>query len=132
MWTHFWDMHSGGGCKEKPYEHIYIEADGDAAEIIFQNKFGHNPNRVSCTCCGADYVIDTTETLEQASAYHRGCAFENNAYVERPAAGKLEWHTFRTVDEYRKLPDVLIIPASEIKDEWRKGELIEQGYVWRD
>lgn len=56
-WTQFWDMHSGGGLKEEPYNMIYIEAPEDVAKTIFFNKFGHNPERVSCTCCGDDYGI---------------------------------------------------------------------------
>ena len=51
------DMHSGGKCKEEPFEHIYIEAPQEEAELIFFNRYGHNPNRVSCTCCGEDYNI---------------------------------------------------------------------------
>ena len=70
-WTHFWDMHSGGGCKEAPYEHIFIEAPLEEAVRIFYNRFGHNPYRVSCTCCGEDYSVSEYDTLEEATAYHR-------------------------------------------------------------
>lgn len=73
MWTLFWDMHSGGGTKEGNYDKIYIEAKEDEAMKIFYNRFEHNPNRVSCTCCGEDYSIDEYETLEEASGYHRHC-----------------------------------------------------------
>ena len=45
MWTHFWDMHSGGGQKEK-FGHCYIEAPENEAKVIFYNRFGHNPERV--------------------------------------------------------------------------------------
>ena len=76
IWTHFWDMHSGGGSKEK-WSHIYIEAPEREAMVIFYNRFGHNPHRVSCTCCGSDYSI-SEGTIDQITAYHRGCDF---AYV---------------------------------------------------
>jgi len=65
MWTRFYDMHSGGGAKEK-WELIFIEAPEDEAISIFYNRFGHNPNRVSCTCCGADYSIyEDGDSLER-------------------------------------------------------------------
>lgn len=73
IWTQFWDTHSGGGCKEPPYEKIYIEAPEDEAKVIFYNRFGHNPERVTCTCCGGDYSISESVSLEQASGYHRKC-----------------------------------------------------------
>lgn len=72
-WTQFWDMHSGGGTKEPPYEKIYIEAPKDEAISIFYARFGHNPERVSCTCCGDDYAIDEGTDLAQMTAYHRNC-----------------------------------------------------------
>lgn len=73
-WTHFMDMHSGGGTKEEPFEHIYIEAPEAEARVIFYNRFGHSPERVSCTCCGGDYSISEHATLKEATAYERGCA----------------------------------------------------------
>lgn len=73
MWTHFWDMHSGGGLKE-PQQHIYIEAPEAEARVIFYNRFGHNPDRVSCTCCGPDYSIEEEPDLAQLTGYHRNCS----------------------------------------------------------
>lgn len=70
MWTHFWDMCSGGGRKLK-WDHIFIEAPRDEAELIFQNRFGRNPNRVTCTCCGPDYSIYDGEDLEEMTAFYR-------------------------------------------------------------
>ncbi len=72
MWTRFMDMHSGGGLKE-PYGYIYIEAPFEEAKRVFYNRFGHNPERVSCTCCGEDYSIDEHPTIEEATAFERGC-----------------------------------------------------------
>lgn len=110
MWTRFMDMHSGGGTKEEPYEYIYIEAPVSEAKVIFYNRFGHNPERVTCTCCGEDYSIDAEETLEKATEYERRDL---------------------SLDEYMEREDVLFIHASEIKDEERQGDVPEQGYVWR-
>lgn len=74
MWTRFMDMHSGGGSKED-WAYIYIESSEEKAKTIFYNRFGHNPERVTCTCCGEDYSISEEEDLEQATAHERNCEF---------------------------------------------------------
>lgn len=127
MWTHFWDMHSGGGQKEK-WGHIYIEAPEKEAVVIFYNRFGHNPNRVSCTCCGDDYSIDSGKSLEQLTGYDRGCKFRKRKWVEEQDTrfGK----PYQTLEEYSKNNNVLIIPEDEILKEERYGEVPEQGYIW--
>lgn len=155
MWTLFWDMHSGGGTKEHPYEKIYIEAPEQEAKVIFYNRFGHNPERVSCTCCGEDYAIDESETLEQASGYHRGCRYAyfrpdgsecpqsegfvagqgtpdgyTQGYIEEPSEKPYTFNPYMTMDEYGDKEDVLIIREHEIKDGERKGDVPDEGYVW--
>lgn len=155
-WTQFWDMHSGGGCKEDPYDKIYIEAPEEEAKVIFYNRFGHNPERVTCTCCGSDYSISEEESLEVATAYHRNCAyayfhkktgkrFEGKSYYDRPD-NWTKWDgryieesrndgyssPYMTVEEYAKLPSVLIIRKEDIAQEERVGEVPDQGYVWVD
>jgi hypothetical protein len=112
MWTEFYDMHSGGGSKER-WEMIYIEAPEDEAKVIFYNKFGHSPERITCTCCGNDYAINQSDTIEEATEYHRG-------------RDKL------SVDQYEALDYVLMIRKEDIKDEWRGGQAPSQGYVWVD
>ena len=74
MWTQFWDMHSGGGQKED-VAMIFIEAPEDEAKLVFYNRFGHNPERVTCTCCGSDYSISESESLEQLTGFHRNCKY---------------------------------------------------------
>lgn len=117
MWTLFWDMHSGGGIKEKPYNKIYIEAPKDEAKIIFYNRFGHSPNRITCTCCGEDYSISESKTLEQASSFYRTSLYNNKSL---------------SLKEYITLPNVLVIYKKDIKPEERIGEVPKQGYVWID
>lgn len=73
-WTQFWDMNSGGGPKLE-WSMIYIEAPEEEAKSVFFARFGNNPERVSCTCCGDDYSISEYETLEEATAFHRGLRF---------------------------------------------------------
>lgn len=162
-WTHFWDMHSGGGQKA-PWQHIYIEAPEAEAKVIFYNRFGHNPERVTCTCCGNDYSVSEAETLAEASGYQRGCDYawflpdgteyqgedvridypSNGTYlgaheagvvqriVERVNPDRAKWNPYRTVDEYRQEPEVLVIEAADIAPEERVGTVPTQGYVWQD
>jgi len=134
-WVQFWDMHSGGGLKQPPYHYICIEAASqEEAEVIFQNRFGRNPRRVTCTCCGPDYSIEELEpTLEEATSYHRGCRIAD-PFVEGPApAGEpcSRGRKYVTLDEFRKREDVLVVFAGQVKPEERVGSLHEEGYVWR-
>ncbi len=119
MFVLFWDMLSGGGLKEDPYGNIYIEADSEEeAKIIFYNIFGHNPERVSCTCCGKDYAIYSGDTLEEVSEYHRKESLLS------------EIQEFIPMNEYVKQKDVLVIYAKDIGPDKKVGEMPEQGYVW--
>lgn len=154
-WTRFMDMHSGGGTKEPPYEYIYIEAAQAEAQVIFYNRFGHNPERVTCTCCGEDYSISSEQDLATLTAYERGCDYAyfapdgtelgdddywrsvspadrwalSGRYVERPSPRR--WSPYTTLEEYMKRDDVLFVPASHIKPEERRGTVPVQGYVWQ-
>jgi hypothetical protein len=151
------DMHSGGGAKEDPYQYIYIEAPEDEAKRIFYAKFGHNPERVSCTCCGQDYSISSKASLAQLTGFERGCRsietprdpetglYQNDDPVivsglyleegeEPPKGYALSRSSFRsnyqTLADYMKRDDVLFITADEIKPEWRGASVPQQGYVW--
>lgn len=126
----FMDMHSGGNTKEGDYNYIYIEATEEEAKIIFQNRFGHNPDRVSCTCCGKDYSTSESESLEQVTAYERNCRYVGHEYIEEPDTKYDKSRKLITLENYCKLPNVLIIRKEEIKPEERKGNLRVSGYVW--
>jgi hypothetical protein len=125
------DMHSGGGSKEK-FDFLHIEAPSDEACVIFFNRFGHNPERVSCTCCGDDYSISEDDSLEQSSAYDRGCAYdrESDSYVEHGDPSR-KYRPYQTLKEYLGRKDVSVIYAKDIKPEERKGDVPQQGYVWQ-
>ena len=72
-WTQFMDMHSGGGQK-LDWAHIFIEATEKEARVIFYNRFGRNPDRITCTCCGNDYSVNEEKgDLSQATGYERNC-----------------------------------------------------------
>ena len=108
------DMHSGGGAKEK-YGYIYIEAPEKEAIEIFVNRFGHHPLYTTCDCCGEDYSITESDTLEQATGYERGCHYDETmgGYVEE--LSRRAWpKKYRTLEEYKKDPDILIITADQI------------------
>jgi hypothetical protein len=133
MWTLFWDMNSGGKQKEKQSK-IYIQAPQEEAKVIFYNRFGHNPERVTCTCCGEDYSINEHATLTQASAYHRHCAWDKKLerYVEKQNTDYVGVGKFIPLSQYRKDKDCLIIASKDIKPKERLGEVPQQGYVWQD
>lgn len=151
-WTQFWDMHSGGGQK-LDWSQIFIEASEEEAKVIFYNRFHRNPERVTCTCCGGDYSIEEYADLDQATAYHRGCAYAyfdkegnrlypdpnpwNNAdaggtsrWVEEPERSKFTTKPYMTPEEFAQLDWVKIIRADEISDEERQGSVPDEGYVW--
>jgi len=120
MFTRFMDMCSGGSQKEK-WEKIYIEAPWQEAKTIFYNRFNHNPERVTCTCCGEDYSISERNTIEEATDYDRRNIWSSN--------GKLPE---LSIEEFLNRPEILIIYKSDIKDEEKNGNVPEQGYVWID
>lgn len=155
-WTHFWDMHSGGSQK-LDWGHIFIEAPEDEAKIIFYNRFGRNPERVTCTCCGEDYSISEHDSLEQATGYHRGCAYGywniitgeevaadvawkmgegmqvgyDGGYVER-ADQRFGLRKHKTLEEYLKTGEAFAIYNKDIKPEERVGNVPSEGYHWID
>jgi hypothetical protein len=137
-------MHSGGRTKQPPYETIYIEAPKEEASVIFYNRFGHNPNRVTCTCCGEDYSISSKESLEELSGYHRNAKSANNGTEHRYFE---DWEILpegwvygkynptrpsAPLDIYAKQPNVLIIYEKDILPSQRVGTIPQQGFVWVD
>lgn len=106
MFTHFWDMSSGGYHKEQ-WNHIIIEAPKHEAKVIFYNRFGHNPTRTSCTCCGPDYVIESGKNLKKLVSFHIS---EDSNFLNSP--------------------QTLVIRKADIKPDERVGEVPTQGYVW--
>lgn len=141
-WTRFGDMNSGGGRKED-FAILYIEAPEAEAKVIFYKRFGHNPERVSCTCCGQDYTVEESETLSEATAYDRGCHYDSKAgsYVER-AAERSYGNKYIALEDFIASKEringifrgetVDFIFATDIKPEDRIGEIPRQGYVWCD
>lgn len=68
--TRFMDMHSGGHLKT-PYTHIYIDEPIGEAIRTFKEIFKRDPDNVTCTCCGEDFVYEEYSSLEEATAYDR-------------------------------------------------------------
>lgn len=153
-WTTFMDMSSGGSRKES-FNYCFIEAPEEEAKVIFYNRFGHNPERVTCTCCGDDYSISESPSLLQATAYNRRCRYAYfkdgvevpqaeawisgkglqdgciGQYIEE-ASTRYDNAEFIPLDEYLKSEYVHVIYAKDIKEEERKGDIPSQGYVWID
>ncbi len=100
--------------------------------MIFYNKFGHNPDRVTCTCCGNDYSISDPETLDQATGYDRNCTFKGDNYIEKTSDDRYSLNKYTTLEEYLKQDGVKVIYQNEISEADKQGEVPEQGYVWKD
>lgn len=100
------------------------------ARVIFYNRFGHNPSRVSCPCCGANYSATESPTLREATAYNRHCAYDRQAarYCEAPSG---DW-THIPLRAYLRRNNILVMRAKDIDPRWRKGDVPDQGYAWRD
>lgn len=133
-WVRFMDMHSGGSCKEPPYEHIYIQAKTeDEACVIFTNIFGHPPDRIACQCCGENYSIDEHDSLSQATAYDRNCDYDRNLnkYVER-LRPETTWAPYLTLDEYLAKPKVLVLPYSVFTEQEKTGKRVRGHYEYRE
>lgn len=132
-WTRFMDMHSGGRTKEGSYQYIYIQAAEDQAKVIFYNRFGHNPERITCTCCGEDYSISQSESLEQATGYERGCKSTEEGYVEVQDDGGFSYQKYTDLTTYmteHQGVDTLFIADDEISDHQRVGSVPTEGWVW--
>lgn len=137
-YTLFWDMHSGSGQKEK-WSKIIIEAPEEEAKIIFYNRFGHSPDRVTCTCCGEDYSTYEDDNLFQLIAYHLGAKYDSEAQIylnqkdkSQDWRGFVEFYTWLDDPEHMTPNDgsILLIEDKDILDEERIGDLPMQGYVW--
>jgi hypothetical protein len=74
--TRFMDMHSGGHLKT-PYTHIYIDEPLGEAVRTFKELFKRDPDNVTCTCCGEDFVYEEYSSLEEATAYDRKAKWDD-------------------------------------------------------
>lgn len=117
-WTQLMDMHSGGSSKE-PFEHCFIEAPLVEAKNIFANRFGHDPDHVTCSCCGSDYSSTESPSLEQATAYERNCKFSNGRWIEEGGAESFKG-PYIPLKEYLTRPDVIFIDEKDIRPEDRR------------
>jgi hypothetical protein len=132
------DMHSGGRQK-LDWPNIYIETVArngggaiDEAKSIFYAKFGRNPYRVTCTCCGEDYSLSCYDDFAQASAWERGCAYdkESKSYLEKPQDKKRSFHKYQTIEEYIASGEAKVIYKDEVDDADRHHSLPTEGFVW--
>ena len=110
-WTQFMDMHSGGTTKVKDFEYIYIEASEQEARSIFTEKFSEDPDSVGCSCCGENFSVTESETLEQSTAYQRNCRYDS--ILKKWVEEKGDYGEYQTLEEYCKKTTVLIIPKDK-------------------
>ena len=106
VWTRFMDMSSGGHEKE-PFKFIYIEAGEEEAKCIFTDHFEHDPENVTCACCGPDYAISESVGLDQASGYERGCEMADGNWVEESC--KDNWRLYSTLEEWADEESVCVL-----------------------
>lgn len=62
MWTLFFDM-SSGGYKKESFSKLIVELPEAKAVEWFEQKYGHNPYDVTCSCCGSDYAVCEYDTV---------------------------------------------------------------------
>lgn len=77
--TRFMDMHSGGHLKT-PYTHIYIDEPLGEAVRTFRDLFRHDPDNITCKCCGKDFFYEEYSSLEEATAHDRECLWSGKKY----------------------------------------------------
>lgn len=119
VYTLFWDMHSGGSLKVPPYSKIYIQADEETARRIFEERFGRDPDHVTCNCCGPDYSVNEFDSLAEATAFHRNVDIEDGVevwrnrdctYLTNPESD--QWRQWG-LTEYCLRKDVLVIQTRD-------------------
>lgn len=98
--TTFYDMHSGGGSLKEASQLIIIEAPEAEAICVFYSRFGHNPERISCSCCGSDYSVWEHDSLDEA------------------------------IEVYSDFKDPLVIHAGEIDQHERNSYVPVQGWTY--
>ncbi len=126
-----WDSHTGGTVKVPPFDRVYIELPADTPvgwvdgmDELWSHR--HNlaikwweqvtavdMNGSSCRCCGPDFSF-SSNTLRQATATHRRCAYSNEThmYTEDP---EIEGLPSIPLDQWLKRPHVLFIPLDVSK-----------------
>ena len=67
-WTEFSDNWSGG-CAKEPWDHIFIQAKPSAAYSVFLAVFEHDPQDVSCSCCGPAYSIHQAGEIDFGKSF---------------------------------------------------------------
>jgi len=129
------DMHSGGGQK-LDWELIFIEAPEKEARVIFYNKFGRSPDRVTCTCCSKDYSYDESKNLTEATRYDRLHRYDDKGeYIPWDAPEKdRKYQSLKNLKETKKSAHqeqaVNFVYKKDITPQDKLGTVPEEGYVW--
>jgi hypothetical protein len=106
MWTRFAFV-AARALTSFPFPVVFIEAEREEAIEIFRTTFDRNPNYATCNCCGADFSISEYPTLEEATAFSRGCKWVRGiGFSEEPGPpfAPLQFNkTYYALDEYLPL-----------------------------
>lgn len=117
LYTLFMDMHSGGQAKVQngkvDVEYIIVEGDEPEAIALFQRTFNRNPLNVTCSCCGEDYSL-TTGALDQITAYHRHCDYDESVkqWVDIP---RFEEYPVIVLDDFLAQDNVRVVRDEKAK-----------------
>lgn len=135
--TQFHDMHSGG-IQTTEYAHIFVELPEDAAIGWFRDRFGENPLRVRCHCCGPNFSVTQGPDLRQATAYERNCQFVKvegesggGHYIEEEDTRFTFGGDHIPFEEYVENAEdhgALIVTADELPNELRDEATTEGGF----
>lgn len=110
-WTLFSDAYAEGFLKFKHYEFIIVEGKVEEALSMFIDMTNVDPKKVTCTCCGQHYSIREYDSVFQATAFERGCRYDNSlqCYVEEVSDFPIM--EYATVENFINQDNVLVIFA---------------------
>lgn len=161
-WTRFMDMHSGGGQKLAWHHIYIEAPQAEAEVVFQNRFHRNPHRITCSCCGEDYSVSEEGDDLAQATAFERGCRFAHftkdgkeipreaawvsgkgyingahGKYVEEQdttygRAGSAGSAGHLTLERYCEEPGVLVIRASEIKPEERRGKLKVEGYCWHE
>jgi len=108
MWTEFFDKCPGGKLQTS-WAYIYVEKPEQEAIEVFKAALKLDPTDVHSSQCGEDYARYEHETLQEATAYRRGCEFNSHAGDWLETQCKTQMHKYQPLNEFLKRQDVLVL-----------------------
>lgn len=103
VWTSFctdFIKHVKNNCSVE-HNPIFIEASKIEAVAFFGQCYGEN------IVDFGKYIVIESPTLEEATAFYRGCIIKEYGFVEQSRGDKKIW--YYSINNYLALPNVLVI-----------------------